>query len=63
MVLGTILDFLVYPDHQLPFFFNRVITFGLLLFGLIPLALSASPKMVRLIGHWVVSLPMVAIGR
>ncbi|MFT6862867.1 MAG: signal transduction histidine kinase [Akkermansiaceae bacterium] len=62
MVLGTILDFLVYPDHQLPFFLNRVITFGLLLLGFIPLALSDSPKMVRLVGHWVVSLPMVAIG-
>lgn len=62
MVLGTILDFFVYPDEQGLFFYNRLITFGLLLLGLIPLALSESPRVIRLVGHWVVSLPMIAIG-
>ncbi len=62
MVAGTTLDYFVYPELVPAFLLNRIITFGLLLLGLIPLALSDSTRVIRLMGHWVVSLPMIAIG-
>lgn len=62
MILGASLDFIVYEQYRLPFFLARVLTFGFLLLGLIPLTISSSPRVIRLIGHWVVSLPMLAIG-
>jgi signal transduction histidine kinase len=61
MVAGATLDYFVYPQHLGDFFLIRIFTFALLLLGLIPLTLSRSTNIVRLMGHWVVSLPMLAI--
>ncbi|MFT6577448.1 MAG: hypothetical protein ACJA16_005664, partial [Akkermansiaceae bacterium] len=60
MVAGATLDYFVYPQHLGDFFLIRIFTFALLLLGLIPLTLSRSTNIVRLMGHWVVSLPMLA---
>ena len=58
---GFVLDVFVYPDHLLSFFLCRCFIVALLLLTLIPLRSTPSPRSLRLLSHWMVSLPMLSI--
>ncbi len=60
-LLGFVLDFLIYPEFVVPFFICRCIAVTLLLATFIPLRLDLKPKLIRLLSHWPVSIPISAI--
>jgi signal transduction histidine kinase len=60
-VMGVVLDIFVNPTHLLSFFVCRCSIAVLLLLTLVPLGMNPSPPMLRLLSHWVVTLPMLAI--
>jgi len=60
-LMGVVLDIIIHPQYLFPFLICRCLIVALLLLTLVPLRMNPSPNIVRLLSHWVVTLPMLAI--